>query len=54
MQDCKMCEVWNRAAIENGYSYGLCEKCYNERYVTVNLPYQPKEKPVLNIVKERS
>jgi len=39
---CEKCELWNRAAIDNGYQSGMCEECYDKYYVTFKGNYEPK------------
>ena len=47
--NCEKCELWNRAAIKNGYQSGMCGDCYNKYYVSIDLPYKPKKK--INVTK---
>jgi hypothetical protein len=35
--DCLQCVLWNKAAIENGHDYGMCEDCFDKNYVAVKL-----------------
>ena len=39
---CIECQLWNKAAIDNGYQSGMCEKCYNKYYITFKGIYEPK------------
>lgn len=39
--DCTKCEMFNKAAIENGYAVGVCEECFNKAFVLLNLAYNP-------------
>jgi hypothetical protein len=41
--DCLSCGLWDQAAIENGYAFGMCEECFNKLYVSIKLPYDPND-----------
>ncbi len=34
---CQKCKLYNLAALEAGYSKGMCEDCFNESYVLVKI-----------------
>ena len=34
--------MWNEAAQRAGNAYGMCQECFDEHYVSVNLEYEPK------------
>ncbi len=33
---CQKCRMWELSAMQNGYSHGMCEECFNKSFVSVN------------------
>lgn len=48
------CKAWDRVAKEKGYSYGICEDCFNAHYVSVNLGASMKICTACKLKKEYS
>ena len=41
---CIECEAWNKAVIEAGFYFGMCEKCVNERFVPIKILFEVERK----------
>ena len=40
MFECFNCRLWNEAAKSMGFANGMCEECFNESFVLVNLKHE--------------
>ena len=38
--ECEKCRIWEVAAKMMGYSHGMCEKCFDERYVPIYTDFE--------------
>lgn len=43
-KNCLQCKLWDMSAKENGYASGMCEKCFNKLYVSVDLKFSTEFK----------
>jgi hypothetical protein len=44
--ECPECIAWDLSAKNNGYSFGMCEECFNKSSVNIRI-YEKKEDNVL-------